>query len=177
MGVTGDFSKLAKLVQHMEAVADRGHRRELTKQVGQELLARVQTGFERSVAPGGAAWAPLKKRQGQPLLLTGRLRNSLHARTDADAVTISSDVAYAAIHQFGGDITRPARVNGHARSGRFLSRAQAASARRKLVRISFSPGGTTHIPARPFLPRGGLSPEWRAAVDQVVEAWMEDLFR
>jgi len=77
-------------------------------------------------------------------------------------VAIGTNVRYAAIHQFGGIITRKARSRTLAftKSGRFMSRKAAGRRKTGSTRIAFarertapSRFGMIHIdmPARPYL--------------------------
>nr|WP_279633745.1 phage virion morphogenesis protein [Cupriavidus gilardii] len=59
----------------------------------------------------GLGWAPAtrKRRDGGEILQdSGRLASSVVARAEADAAVVATNIRYAAIHQFGGEITRAA---------------------------------------------------------------------
>lgn len=143
------------------------------QQIAADLAESARDSFGQSRDPYGQAWEPLAFRtkiarlggEGkiftksggirkgaqraaakgfQPLLDTGRLRNSIAIRSGRDFAELTaggSNVRYAAIHQFGG------------RAGR---------------------GGKVSIPARPFLPiRGGrvdLPPAQMKRIAALLEA-------
>lgn len=89
------------------------------------LKTGAQLRFRTATDPDGQPW--LKSRRvreegGQTLSLTRRLRNSLTTAADHNTATVGTNVAYAAIHQFGGVI--------RAKSGPFLTIPLTADARR-----------------------------------------------
>jgi len=79
-----------------------------TGEINARLLAKVRLGFRSGNDPYGEKWAPIKPRwrnhrrvQGQPLLDTGRLRNSIRGATTGNTMRIFTDVEYAQYHQEG----------------------------------------------------------------------------
>jgi phage virion morphogenesis protein len=68
-------------------------------EIGQLILTSVIRNFDAGGRP--QRWAPLKHRSGKPLIDTGRLRNSITARSDSDSAEVGTNVIYAATHQFG----------------------------------------------------------------------------
>jgi phage gpG-like protein len=48
--------------------------------IGGSLKSKIQLGFRSSTSPSGQRWAPLKFRQGQPLVDRGNLRDSIDSR-------------------------------------------------------------------------------------------------
>lgn len=70
--------------------------------IGASLKDNIRLGFADSMSPYGDAWLPLKYRVGQPLVDTGRLRDSITHQSSDDGVSVGTNVVYAAIHQFGG---------------------------------------------------------------------------
>ena len=101
--------------------------------------------FRDSKAPDGTQWKPLspvtialrRQNSSQPLLDTGRLRNSITRAVGVRDVVVGTNVRYAGTQQFG------------ARKGRFGDTRRGAPI----------PWG--NVPARPFL---GLSREDKADV-------------
>lgn len=91
-------------------------------EAGQTLVTLADLAFRNQQDPWGRAWqrlaaSTLKRRRkgpgrgaGQILRDTGRLQNSISYRADAHSVTVGTNVVYAAIHQFGGDLQRQART-------------------------------------------------------------------
>ncbi|MCF1485025.1 phage virion morphogenesis protein [Agrobacterium vitis] len=99
---------------------------EIMGDVAGYLLTSTQQRFERETGPDGQKWKPLKartaaqrvgqsrnsKRRGTANILvrSGRLKTSLSTQSDATSATVGTNVAYAAIHQFGGVIKQDART-------------------------------------------------------------------
>lgn len=173
-GVRGDYSKLRELIQGVGKLSRTG-RRDVVKVFSAAFMRRTDLCFQRSSTPYGEAWPPLKVRKGMPLLDTGRLRNSVVAgtRPRADGVYVSSNVVYAAIHNYGGSVSHSARVQPrNARGNRFASRKEAgktkASHKRLGVaktRVSFIGAHDVGIPKRQFLPDPSRDLPWSYAKD------------
>lgn len=69
--------------------------------------------FETGRDPVGAIWKPSRRaaeKGGKTLVERGRLRDSIVSRSDATSAEVGTNLEYAAIHQFGGKISREARV-------------------------------------------------------------------
>ncbi len=101
MPVSGDYARLDRLIS-----GGRGLNRGLLSTVNQafalSLQYRTDRCFTDSKTPYGESWEPGKSRAGQLLMDTGRLKNSVtRTRATAEAVTISSNVEYAATHNYG----------------------------------------------------------------------------
>ncbi|MFP8003881.1 phage virion morphogenesis protein [Pseudomonas aeruginosa] len=86
-----------------------------TGEINARLLAKVRLGFRNSTDPYGEKWAPIKPRwrnrrrvPGQPLLDTGRLRNSIRGATTGNTMRIFTDVEYAQYHQLGMGVKKRA---------------------------------------------------------------------
>jgi phage virion morphogenesis protein len=166
MGVSGPGkSQLAKFQRGLQAARSPAFKAKLYKQLSLEALALVSECFEGERDPYGRKWKPLKNPRGRRiggmiLSDTARLKNGFRASSSADNFTISSRVAYAAIHQYGGTITRKAGsrtklVIAREASGRFRKGAKG-----RRVTTTFG-AGTSVIPARPFLPsQGDMGPRW-----------------
>lgn len=105
--------------------------------MGQVVVTRADLSFRGEQSPAGDAWAALsavtlRRRRGstaQILSDTGRLANSITAHASAQAVRVGTNVAYAAVQQFGNPANRMYNTAG---------------------------GHAAPIPARPFLPTDGL---------------------
>lgn len=131
----------AKLEAVERALRDVGKPERITaalNALGRVLVTRIQLTFRRSTAPNGTRWAPLKLRQGQPLVDSGRLRASITSKVQDREVVVGTNVQYARVHQFGATI-RPKRA--------------------KLLRFPNGAGGFAFarqvtVPARPFMPIG-----------------------
>lgn len=101
MGISfsGDFQKLAVLKRKIDHLFKL--REQIIKGVAAEALAQTQLGFREERDPDGQKWAPLKKRVGQILSLTGRLRRSFHLTVTSGGFRIGTNVKYAKYHQGG----------------------------------------------------------------------------
>ena len=176
--VRGDFARLRKLVAGMGKLNTPAFRRETNTLLAEEMLARVQMGFENSVDPYGRSWAPLKYRVGKPLIDTSLLRNSIHYRVNRSGFVVFTNVKYAAFHQFGGRFSRKARTNAHdLDSGRFIkqslkgTRSRAAGYRSPSTRVSFSKGYEFTATRRQFLPDADRLPrKYRLGFERVLNA-------
>lgn len=100
-GVTGDFARANRVIAGFERMFMRGFMEHLTEALAETALDEVLTCFERSVDPYDRPWAQLRYRDGQILVDTARLRNSLHYRVTGHTFVISTDVVYAAVHNYG----------------------------------------------------------------------------
>ena len=145
------------------------------------LLNRTEESFAREAAPDGTPWKPLapstqreRQRLGKdgPILQRDRnLLNSLDSSYDGRSAAVGTNLIYARIHQFGGEIQQSGRqqvLAFAARGGRFASRASTRRRRAGAVRVSFAEisARTISIPARPFL---GAAPGDENALLDIVE--------
>lgn len=106
MAVSGpDLSRLRRRVQ---GLGGPGFRAGVLTNLAEEARRLIYLAFQQSRSPDGNAWARLKYREGMPLLDTGRLRNSILVRTTDGGIRVSTNVVYAATHQYGRD-SIPAR--------------------------------------------------------------------
>ncbi len=99
-------------IERMLAVG--GLDREAYLELANILKSEMQENFRVGGRP--TAWKPserVRRKGGQTLRLTGRLMNSLTAFADDTGGGVGTNVKYAAIHNFGGDIVRHA----HSRIG------------------------------------------------------------
>ena len=129
------------------------------REAGQIARTSIVRNFEVGGRP--ERWKPsgrVKKQGGQTLVDSGRLSRSIAGakpQVTGDSVTIGSNVAYAAIHHFGGKIKKRARSQTLAFSGtgRFLSRKLAGRRKKGATRVAFATIGKHEIdmPARPFM--------------------------
>lgn len=77
------------------------HVRKGLNQIGVRWIAKVKICFQRSIDPYGQPWARINHRQGQPLLDTGRLRNSVKHNVRGTNLELASNLIYADNHQYG----------------------------------------------------------------------------
>lgn len=157
--------------------------------VSELLLSIAEESFEREASPEGDPWAPLaastlrqRKREGKdgPILQRDRhLRRSLDSDHDRTSAAAGTNLAYAAIHQFGGSVEQSARnqvLAFAARGGRFTSRRAASRRRAGAVRVAFAALGdqTFDIPARPFL---GVGPQDERLIADAVQHHIAQAWR
>ena len=154
------FRRLEALRQDLD------RRDQLLGEIGRTLAASVRKRFETMRQPDGKRWKPLstsylrrkKKNKDKILTLEARLRNQIIHQIQGDTVTVGTNVAYAAIHQFGGTIDIPEQTVTRKRgtkgknAGRFMPSATTA---KHAVYSTFTiPAHQVTVPSRPFL---GLS--------------------
>jgi phage virion morphogenesis protein len=170
-GVTGDYKGLQSLTEKFDVLASGKFREKLSKRLAMAAKHEVQSEFNGERDPYGERWKPLKnpskKRGGLSAKIlqdTRRMRNSLVASSayaaDVGGFTISTNVEYAAIHNYGGHIPPHSTWNNFGK-GR---------------RATWNNGIT--IPKRQFLPsEGRLGPIWTDAFKRETEAFVNDLFK
>ena len=118
--VNQNLSAFRDLQRRLDAVAAGKHREELAKRVAVGFHKKVQDQFRDSHDPYGKAWKSVVRmrardvrararraaagrpiRADKPLVDTGRLRASAHARVVGTSVRIALPVEYASYHQYG----------------------------------------------------------------------------
>ena len=158
-----------------------------------ELSSEFDRNFERQ-AFFSQSWerhhSPVRQ-NGHILVNTGTLRRSIRAHSDADSITFSSDLPYAAIHNDGGKIKVTAKMkrffwhkyyeavggfgrkkNGEKRNDKrnaHLSTLAEFYKHMALMKV----GSEISIPRRRFL---GTSPELESQVSGLIEKNLEEYF-
>ena len=102
----GALARLAAVLSHSDDIMDR---------IGRYLVASTHRRFERERAPDGTPWLKSARaiaEGNRTLTDTGGLRGSIaHTLTHGGrGVEVGTNVAYAAIHQFGGRAGRGRRT-------------------------------------------------------------------
>ena len=156
------------------------------RDMGQELQLLVQRGFEGEHAPDGTPWQPLakstvrKRGSAHPILHVSGSMARTHVRADATGAVIGSNLVYAAMHQYGGEIKRTGgSVKLHfktfkrgPRKGKtlFSKVEQATHGMRATVGAH-----SIRIPARPWLfnPDGSIPAAWAVRLQAVLREYME----
>lgn len=122
------------------------------KSIGEHIVSVARLSFRAEQSPDGVPWRKSGRairQSGKTLADTGRLKASLSYQANSEAVKVStgSNVAYAAVHQFGfnGSVSVP----GHTRRitqvfGRHLANPVTANVRPHSRSMS--------LPARPYMP-------------------------
>ena len=163
--------------------------------IARALRNITEDAFAKQASPFGPAWAALQKstlkgRRGggagaKILQDSGQLAASITATSDATSATLTAGKRYAAIHQFGGSIERPAystktrhrtdRKGNLLRTGQFGGKGLVFakdSHKSVLERWHEVNGFSINIPARPFLPvdrAGNLAPVAQEAVIAILQ--------
>jgi len=146
----------AELQEKVGEISNRiQNRKKAMEAIGVLARESVRTNFEVGGRPN--KWPAPKRRDGQPLLDTGKLKNSIGKQVDGDTVYVGTNVVYAAVHHFG------------AKKGSFGSFAVKVDAHQRIVKEAFGkelkfPVAATvkghtrnvklpwgNIPARPFM--------------------------
>lgn len=154
----GDTRAFLRKIRSFSNIDKRRINAALAESVRESTLERFKQGRD----PDGKRWKTsirAAEEGGKTLILSSRLRNSIHSRSDASGFAVGTNVKYAATHQFGepGRIIRARRKKAlrFRLGGRWISKKQ--------VRIQ--------IPARPFL---GLSDEDMQEIRDTVEDFIAD---
>lgn len=95
-----------KVASMTKKIADR---RPLLRDAGEIMISGTARRFEQGVDPEGRPWEISERAMaqgGQTLLDSGRLRSSIDAAEDGQTVYVGSNLAYARIHQLGGEAGR-----------------------------------------------------------------------
>lgn len=154
-----DINRLERLFVNVETKIKKPIN--ILKQIGQYMLGSIDKNFETQGRPN--KWAHLasstiKNRRNKNkstikiLQDTGMLRKSITYDATDDQVAIGTNLKYARIHQYGGDIKQPFRHQitnfRKYKSGkvRFSSEKKATFSQKNAVLKHF-----IKIPARPFL--------------------------
>ncbi len=116
-------------------------------------IARPFDGGTVKWRPVNTAYGIMKAKNGKAadgiLLYTGRLRNSVQWQITATGIELGTNLTYAAIHQFGGEVTITPRSRSY-----FRFRAATAKTKEEVsfwIGMSRKRGNTIRMPARPFL--------------------------
>ena len=150
--------------------------RGLFENIGMALVTSTQMRFERGQAPDGSPWPPSLRviaHGGRTLVETARLMRSITSIASDSGVEVGTNVIYAAIQQFGGDIAHKARsgtvtFKRSKKSGELLPgfRKKGRGTETRAVSIS---AHTTRIPARPFI---GLDDDDTIEIARLAEDWL-----
>lgn len=172
-----DEEARASLQQLLDSMDDT---RGFYKGVGDRLIGFAGDNFERESDPDGTPWLSLR-----PATIAARVRNkqtpltilrsndkgkigsslagSIFAEASADGVRVGSPVEYAAIHQLGGTIQKPASKRWMA-GRRFAKRAEHPEGAEVDIKAH-----AIRIPARPYL---GVSTADEAIILEDAEDWL-----
>ena len=119
----------------LEALRDAGGDRRTMGDIARMMKTSTQMRFRMQQAPDGSRWFPsaaARKRAGQTLRDSNRLYRSITTRHGPTYAEAGTNVAYAAVHQFG--MNQPVNVRGHSRMLRIDRGASGVSVKRVPVR-------------------------------------------
>lgn len=184
-GVSIELSGLNEAFTELDRLADGlTFARDMWNNVGAAIQLEVEQRFERGEGPGGQKWpASLRAivQQGQTLVNMGLLRDSLTRNLSNRIVTdhsveVGTNLAYAAIHQFGGTIHHKERrqklqFRTHQRTGKTLRGFRNASQSNFMMMADVA-AHDTEMPARPFL---GIDSQTEDRIVGVIEDWIASL--
>lgn len=129
--------------------------RNLMLSIAETMRVSVFKNFQTEGSRIGSKWqrlspATIKQRQkkgywpGKILQRTGQLKNSIISQADDTTAAVSTNLVYAAIHQYGGWIHRSS-LKTYLRKKREGKEAPSGIRQRRIKMSSF------YIPARPFM--------------------------
>lgn len=156
------------------------------KRVGEYLYLSTNENFQSETDPDGVPWQKLlprtirrrikRKKAGLAILReTGVLKGSISTLPEIDQVTIGASAPYAAIHQLGGKIKKPARkaelfFKRNERTGeighRFVKKKKSNAVQDVTI-----PAHTVTIPARPYL---GIGADDVDVIINIADGWLND---
>ena len=158
-GVTMEWP-LGSLVQAVDRLAHPEAWQAGLEDIGAGMETLVRRRFETGVGPDGTPWPPSLRaieEHGQTLVDTARLLSSITNRVDTDEVAVGTNVIYAGIHQFGGNIVPKTARALIFRIGERLVMTQKVS-----------------MPARPFV---GMGPDEERLVTETIHDIMRGLLQ
>lgn len=150
----GDVQKLKRKLQYLSSLDRKG----INATIAEAVRSSTRQRFKRQTSPEGKRWQPSIRAQeegGVTLSDSGRLKNSIRAKSDASGAAVGTNVIYASTHQLGaqGRTIRAKTAKG------LVFRVGGRWVRAKAVRVT--------IPARSFL---GLSEDDMEEIKATMEA-------
>lgn len=187
ISLTADLNTAAAQARLREIIDRLDNRLPFFREVGDTLAASTRRRIGTGKAPDGSALTPLRPatikartRKGQtPIqILKANVRSgsslagSIGYEATADEARVGAVVRYAAIHQLGGTINKPART-----AKIYRNREEDGSIGRRFVKKKDAdvitdveiPAHRIKIPARPFL---GISKEDQEDIFDAAERWL-----
>lgn len=133
-----------------------GNMRPILTEIAQKQVSSFQENF---IQGGRPRWEPsirVKKHGGKTLLLTGHLMKSITVpQVTNTTIAYGSNLPYAAIHQFGGEIRIPARTEMFQRNRYVKGPKKGMFKRGTREGRGFTIGAyTVDMPARPYITFG-----------------------
>ncbi|RJF94812.1 phage virion morphogenesis protein [Oleomonas cavernae] len=185
--ITVDDSAIIAALQGLIAAGERPE--PALKNIGEHLRESTIARIKAEKSPDGTAFKPLspayaKTKKGPGILReTGTLAQIVYQAADGQ-LDVGTNAIYAAIHQFGGSVTRHARSRQMsfrtASEGAFTKKDGTKAGSKLRFAAPGSPGSsarwvtigehTIPIPARPFL---GISAEDKVAVLEILGDFLD----
>jgi phage gpG-like protein len=176
-GVYGDTKRLDGIFKGLGLIESPVFRAALNRQLAEEARAQVVESFERSEDPYGRPWKP-SGRGGQTLRHTGRLLSSIAPSwISHSGFRLSTNVKYAAIHNYGGIIKAKTSkgLRFQIRIGTTFIGARGKRLKRTLALKRWVRLMQVRIPRRTFIPIDGrLGKRWTRAFREVAVMVTED---
>jgi phage gpG-like protein len=148
-GPTKQAQRLANSIQHLGSGKGKT---EINARASEVVYSLVQDNFQNSTDPDGNAWEPLKFREGDPLVDTGGLRDSIDVTSvTSDSFEMGTDWEYAHVHQDGMTITGPGSFPGY-------DFVQKTNRRFRYNSVT--------IPSRQMVPENEFSEEWMKQIEE-----------
>lgn len=141
----------------------------LMAQLGAYGEESTRNRFETQTGPDGKPWEKserVKKRGGQTLVDTARLRDSITWRADDNSAEWGTNIVYAGAHQFGID-----EVIQYAAHNRLITRAFGRPLGFGVYQSVKAGSRNPKIPARPF---AGIDGEDEAEIDAIVYDYLAE---
>ena len=148
-----------RIMSALRELGDPSLRAEVMEDIGSYGVTSTQQRFLEQKSPDGEGWeksSRAKSKGGQTLRDRGNLFDSLTYSADSNSVAWGTNLIYAAIHQYGGEIK--AKNGG---------------------KLKFKVGGhfvqvdKVDMPARPYL---GLTDEDEAEITDIVQLRLSEVF-
>lgn len=176
-GVYGDTKRLSGLMRGFRVLESPAFRQRLNGQLAEEARTQVSESFEQGVDPYGRPWLP-SGRGGQTLRDTGRLLSSIApSGVTVEGFRLSTNVKYAAIHNYGGIIRAktPKGLVFRLRVGTTFVGAKGQRLQRRRGLFRWVRVMQVRIPRRTFIPIGNrLGYRWTAAFRDVIRLMTQD---
>lgn len=112
MRIQVESGKIATVSEAIPALFSQRLLVNLHERLGEEYQLLVQKGFDGEHSPAGNPWQPLapasvrRRKSAHPILRVSGFLAKTNIHATADCAVVGSNLAYAAIHQYGGEIRR-----------------------------------------------------------------------
>jgi phage gpG-like protein len=176
-GAYGDIKRLRGLLNGIAVLDSPVFMARLNGQLAEEARAQVVESFERGVDPYDRPWLPNRFRGGATLRDTSRLLKSIApSMVTQDGFRLSTNMKYAAIHNYGG-IIKAKTSKGlvfRARVGTVAFGAKGQRLKRTRGLFRWVRVMQVRIPRRSFLPVGNrLGNRWTTAFRDVARLTLQ----